>query len=498
MGEHFLQHLGTGEYLLKAGADAPENTLSYDDFDGTPNAKKSWSPHQQDFDRNADAAAYTWQGGKGSELLGVVAYLSDKGVNAISFLTFSLEGDDKTIAPHLPIDANDFNSWDDAHHTRFDLSKMGQWARIFDYADARGVFLHFKTFETENDQTLNWDERRLYYRMLIAHYGHHLALNWNISEEITLKTSLIADILVYIRDLDPYNHLRVFHTYPHQLDRYDDFLGTQSALTGASIQTGKSSIHRNVLSWVQKSATASKKWVVANDEQGSASIGVDVDPKDNKTVRRRVLWGTLMAGGAGVEYYYGYQTGCSDLTCEDHRTRDQKYTEAAYALKFFNTANNGGQLPFWQMSNDDSALSGEAGNDGWVLRKAGEVYVVYLANANPSGTLRVTDNIADGRYIQRWFNPRTGQFQGNPQTVSGSSIALGTPPNSPSEDWVVLLQSTTAPTPTPTATPTVSPTVTPISPTPTPIKPTPTPINPTPTPGAGLESIYLPVVQRVP
>jgi len=39
------------------------------------------------------------------------------------------------------------------------------------------------------------------------------------------------------------------------------------------------------------------------------------------TFLRDALWNALTAGASGVEAYYGYKTGCSDLDCQDHRTR---------------------------------------------------------------------------------------------------------------------------------------------------------------------------------
>ncbi|HPZ82614.1 MAG TPA: DUF5060 domain-containing protein, partial [Thermogutta sp.] len=50
VGKHHLQFLGTGEFFLKAGADAPETFLAYADFDGTIATKKNvplhkWEPH---------------------------------------------------------------------------------------------------------------------------------------------------------------------------------------------------------------------------------------------------------------------------------------------------------------------------------------------------------------------------------------------------------------------------------------------------------------------
>ena len=105
VGKHHLRFAETGEYFLKMGADSPENLLDYEDFDDQPNinfgnsVRKSWSPHASDYSA-ADASPYTWAGGKGTNLLGAIKYLSDKGMNAISFLPFSLDGDDKQIFPH--------------------------------------------------------------------------------------------------------------------------------------------------------------------------------------------------------------------------------------------------------------------------------------------------------------------------------------------------------------------------------------------------------------
>lgn len=84
VGEHYLQYAETKEWFIKGGADAPENTLAYEDFDEVPNRanrRKSWAPHQQDY-LASEASSYTWQNGKGSELLGVIRYLWSKGLNA--------------------------------------------------------------------------------------------------------------------------------------------------------------------------------------------------------------------------------------------------------------------------------------------------------------------------------------------------------------------------------------------------------------------------------
>ncbi|WP_299432583.1 DUF5060 domain-containing protein [uncultured Aquimarina sp.] len=443
VGEHYLRHSGTdpknpnGPWFVKAGADAPENTLAYDDFDNTPNRggrRKNWNPHQQDYNAG-DASGYIWKNGQGTELLGVVNYLSSKGLNAFSFLTLSLHGDDENVFPHLiKVSENVYNGYNDSqqwnqgvHKDRFDISKMAQWEKIFEYADKKGVFLHFKTLETENDNIMdnntNGRQRKLYYRELIARFGHHLALNWNITEETTLPDNVTKSIASYIKDVDPYDNHIVLHTYPGQQDqRYDPLLGTNSELTGASIQTDKNKVHNDVRRWLEKSRNAGKKWVVANDEQGSANIGVDQDGKEDKLVRDRVLWGTLMAGGMGVEYYYGYQTGETDLTAQNHRSRDVKYSHASHALNFFDSYLQ--EYLVDMVSSDDITSA----ND-YVLSKSGEVYAIYLPDGGSTNI-----SLPSGTWQIQWYNPRSGGSLSDAIAVSNTISAPDT------NDWVALIK----------------------------------------------------------
>ncbi len=438
VGEHYLQYGETGEYFVKMGADAPENTLAYEDFDDVPNRgnrRKNWTPHAGDY-LAADASNYTWKSGKGTELLGAIKYLSDKGMNVFSFLTLSLHGDDENVFPYLLKVAtstyngyNDATQWNDGvHHDRFDVSRLEQWEKVFEYADKKGMYMHFKTMETENDNIMDGNgfgrERKIYYRELIARFGHHLALNWNLSEEITLSASVIDQTADFIKSIDPYNHIVVFHTYPGEQNRYDNHYGSNSSVDGASIQTGdinNSNNNRNdLLDQINNSANAGKKWVVGYDEPGTANIGIDNDPNARKDVRHKVVWNTLMAGSAGAEFYYGYQTNCTDLTCQDHRSRDEKYTDANYALNFFHT-----YLPFHEMSEIDN-ITGDT--DDYVFGKAGEIYAVYLPNGGSSSI-----NLPAGDWQVEWYNPRNGQMQsGTTQITNQISAPDG-------NDWTALI-----------------------------------------------------------
>src|SRR5215212_4356101 len=100
VGAPLLRFVQTGEYFRKAGSDAPENFLAYADFDNTPNnggLRKTWSPHIKDW----NAGDPTWKDGKGKGIIGAVNYLSEHGINAFSFLTMNINGDDKNVFPYI-------------------------------------------------------------------------------------------------------------------------------------------------------------------------------------------------------------------------------------------------------------------------------------------------------------------------------------------------------------------------------------------------------------
>ncbi|MBK1825466.1 DUF5060 domain-containing protein [Haloferula rosea] len=461
VGKHHLQFAETGEYFLKAGPDAPENFLAYDDFDDTPNDqdnqpnnRKSWGPHAGDYDA-ASASPFTWQSGKGTEILGAVRYLAEKGLNSFSFLTFNVDGDDDNVFPHRlrsTVSAYegvaDNARWANANgvfHDRFDVSKMAQWERVFEYGTQQGMYLHFKTQETENDDRMDGGglgrERTLYYRELVARFGHHLALNWNLGEENTNTTAQQQDFAQWFHDNDPYQHNVVLHTYPWQKDAvYTPLLGTASKLTGLSLQTNQAdftNVFPDTLAWVKNSAGAGVPWVVACDEPGDAQHALRPagDAGSSWTDgRKNALWGNVMAGGAGVEFYFGYQHANSDLTCQDYASRDGFWDYCRYMIEFFE--NN--EVPFQDMANEDALVS----NSGaWCLRKTGTDYVIYLKNG---GTTNLDLSAASGDFDVRWYDPRNGGVlqQGSVVSVNGGgAVSLGTAPSANTSDWVVLVSN---------------------------------------------------------
>jgi hypothetical protein len=257
----------------------------------------------------------------------------------------------------------------------------------------------------------------------------------------------------FLHDTDPYRHHVVIHTFPNQQDKvYPPLLGNQSELTGASLQNSWNQAHQRTLKWIRESAKAGKPWVVANDEQNPADMGVPPDPgyqghsgealQGGKPytlhdIRKFCLWGTLMAGGAGVEYYFGYKLPQNDLVCQDWRSRDRSWDYCHVALEFFQEHN----IPFWDMQNANALIGNDVNdNSKYCLARPGELYLVYL----PTG--RTTDldlGAVAGRFSVKWFNPRTGGAlqDGAIKSVSGGGEAtLGTPPADASEDWLVVIR----------------------------------------------------------
>ncbi|MFK7932538.1 MAG: DUF5060 domain-containing protein [Saprospiraceae bacterium] len=455
IGEPYLRYAETGDYFIKVGVDAPENLLAFSDIDATPNVfelRKNWQPHAKDF--KADAADLVWQGDKGKNLFGAIDYLAAEGLNVFSFLTFNVDGDDRNVYPHLlkvPVaeyetyanDKKNKEAWVTQFHTnRFDVSKLAQWERILEYGERKGMFLHFKTHETETDHLMDngvfGDDGKLYYRELVARFGHHLALNWNLGEENNQPIEEVIKVANYLKKIDPYDHHLVIHTFPNQDDRYADLIGNQSPLTGASLQLSDKDfrdVHGRVLKWRTKSDSTGRRWALAVDEPGKAQIALlpDDEDRDHDLARSNALWGTLMAGGYGVEWYFGYASPNSDLTCQDFRSRDLFWDQNRHARTFFEQ-----HLPFWKMKSADELTIDKT---SYCLALADEVYAIYLHPNTKTTSIDLGDS--GKTFSIRWYDPKNGgDLQtGTIDSVKASGIVeVGFPPANPEKDWVVLIK----------------------------------------------------------
>ncbi|MCK5463841.1 MAG: hypothetical protein KAI95_12520, partial [Bacteroidales bacterium] len=438
------------EIWIKNGADSPENFLAFDDFDqtsrfslktevreGEADPKESlhkYEPHLGDWQEGNP----TWQNGKGKGMIGALNYLESAGVNSIYMLTMNIIGDGKDVWPYT-----DYNE-----RYRFDCSKLDQWEVVFEYMDQLGIMAHFILQETENECLLDMGhtgvQRRLYLRELIARFGHHLAVTWNLGEEngpadwtpIGQTDAQKKDMANYIKQINPYPSNVVLHTHSGQ-DKQDEYLTPMlgfESLDGPSIQEGNPElVHGVVKKWVKKSAEAGKPWIVNFDELGPHWKGVMPDSYDanHDTIRHKALWGALLAGGTGVEWYFGYRYPHTDLTCEDFRSREIWWKQSSIATQFVC------QFPLEDMTCQDELVNIKG---AYCLAKTGEVYVVYLPAGTKNAGLRLE---SEEPLSVKWFDPREGgeMRDGSITSMQGKGFqSLGEPPAEHDKDWVVRVQ----------------------------------------------------------
>lgn len=443
-GGHYLQYAGSGEYYLKGGADSPENFLAYFEFDQTYRYEKNTALQNGEAKTDDSIHLYeahakdwklgdpTWGDRKGKNIIGALNYLASTGMNSVYFLTMNVGGDGKDVWPWV--------SPTDRFH--YDCSKLDQWNVVFSRMDELGLAMHVVTQETENDQLLDdgelGRERKLYYRELIARFSHHLGVVWNLGEENTNTNKQRKAFADYINAVDPYKHPIVVHTFPGEYEKvYQPLVGFKS-LQGASLQIADMKLtHEETIKWWDKSDQTAQKWLVSLDEIGPSCTGVKPDSVDasHDDPRHFALWGNLMAGGAGCEWYFGYAYPDNDLKCEDWRSREAIWKQTKIALDFFQ--NN---LPYWEMKHADELV---CASGAYCFAKPGEAYAIYL----PNGSTTCLD-LAEGDYKIFWCNPRVSAelLYGSKAKISGpGKMSVGQPPSEPTKDWVVLVKKIVKP-----------------------------------------------------
>jgi len=446
--KHHLQFQGSKEYFLKAGADSPENFLAFKDFDGThyggdgirrlgeagPNESlHTYTPHLKDWNEGDPA----WKGDRGKGIIGALNYLSAEGINSVYMLTQNVAGDGKDVFP--------WTSYDD-DFTRYDISKLAQWEIVFSHMDSLGIMCHFVTQETENELLLDSGNlgitRKLYYRELIARFAHHLGITWNLGEENGVAPWIgygqndkqRKDMAKYIKDTDPYENFVVVHTLPNPEMRNDilDRLLGFPYLDGPSLQTETRSVHDETLKWRKLSRSRGRPWVVCSDEIGPADTGVkpdQVDPTHDR-IRKQVLWGNLMAGGGGVEWYFGYNYPNNDLNCEDWRSRSNLWKQSRIAIEFFQE-----NLPYYRMEPADQLVSPQS---NYALVDEENLLVVYI----PSGGASSIKLNPLNTYRLYWFDPVSGELMNEDTTRYTGKIDLNfkIKNRDTRQDWVAVFE----------------------------------------------------------
>lgn len=399
-----------GTPFVKVGPNSPSNLLNYADFDDAdPAIAKSYAAHASDFAATVDP---TFANGRGKNLVGALNYLTTRGVTSLTVTTLHQAG-------------GVFPFWHSADNAlQYDLSKIAQWGVVLDHADALGIAITIQLHHADDDMVLLnngklFEDRKLYYREMIARFGHLLGVTWDIGSDLTLAQ--IRERSEYIRTTDPYKSPIVVRTSsPTAIPEY----ATIATLDGVAVATTDSldSIANAVTAWRQAG------FLVTSAEQGPAAVGV---PPDTETaimnqVRSQALYGSLFSGAAGISYTFGSSFAESDETLQDFRSRAVLWGQSRVVLELLSDT-------VWTPNHD--LVSSNVGV--MCLSSASSLLVYQPAGSAAAATVTVTK-----LYKVAWVNPRTG---GAPQTGSiarvaaGTNVSVGLPPSDPTLDWVIVL-----------------------------------------------------------
>jgi hypothetical protein len=374
-------------------------------------------------------------------MIGALNYLASQGVNSVYFLPNNLYGDGDDVHPYVDRRSRD----------RFDCSRLDQWERVFQHMDRLGISLHVILSETENQGMFEHETgepefawtRKLYYRELVARFAHHRGVVWNLGEEngshkrdeargdgVGRRTTDAQRKAWsgYLKLVDPWDRPVVVHTYPGMYDPvYEPLLGTES-FDGASLQMGNvKQVHAETKKWIERSEKAGRPWVVNLDEIGPADTGVPPDAVDpaHDEIRREALWGNLLAGGGGVEWYFGYKHPHHDLNLEDFRSREAIWRQTAAALKILRS------VPFDAMRSHDELI---VSKNAWCLADPGKAYLVYV-RARDTAKL----SLPAGRYTMTAYDPMNGDSVSEWNAIESDSLELA--PGSEDRAFSVALEN---------------------------------------------------------
>jgi len=452
VGEHYGQFAGNKEWFVKAGPGSPEDFFGYKDFDNT----KDWeirtsSTQVKDVylqDLNGEGLHYytphvadwkigdpTWKGEKGKGIIGALNYLASIGVNALYLIPLTINDDSDNTWPWTSRD----------NQLSYDVSKLAQWDIVFSHMDRVGISPNYYFCESSNSKFLDNGNMTLkypiYYRELIARFGYHLGIRFNLGEELQQTCAQQKAASKYLKDIDPYNTIVCGHSSADrtkQTATFDCLLGDQY-YDGPNYQLHQSENkdHLDIIMWRDKSATAGKKWIVANDE----SWGIDNTTGSSGEVRMLTYaWRTFMAGAEGMFQYTAYGIPeIGDITMENFRLIANTQKILISCKNLFAKAEINPLLS--QMRNENALVGNPTGNDApFCLAKNDELYIVYRTSSSNQKPLNL--NEASGTFTVKWYDAKNGGVfrDGSVLVVNGGgSVNLGNPPANPTNPWAIVV-----------------------------------------------------------
>ena len=442
-GNHYLTYGGSGKPFLWTGPGIPENILGYRGFTNTTVGDgHNFDAHLADWNTGDP----DWNGGAGKKLIGALNYIAENGANCIYMMSQTIGGDAEDCFPHPTTTTT---------KTRYDLLKLRQWDIALAHAQRKGIFLHWALAENEAPNYTYYGgtatagslttERKLYFRMLMARFGHYDGLKWNLCEEIEwIKAERVAQ-MAYLKAIDPYDHPVTHQAGGAGLGYsiYDEQLGNSNfdamSFQGSESRTG---MFDKIKEYRDKSATAGVKWTSAWDEpqkienNTSETVGYPMGRKDK-------MWPCLMGGGDGFMWYIQQSGGGHgfDQDIDDFSIMRDSFRWSGFARDFLSP------LPLTAMTPSRSIVASTTGED-YALYQTGEVYAIFNDRAGSGMTLDLGGVSNATAFTVRWFDPRSGGAlaTGTVATVTGGgSRSLGNAPSDLTKDWAVLVKRSGGP-----------------------------------------------------
>ncbi len=377
-GQHYLK-FADGSYWLKGGIDDPENFLG--------EALGDWP-----------------------EKVEAIDYLREQGTNSIYFMTNNI----------TPGDRNDTWPWvgetsDEAKRNtdRFDIVKLQAWEDFFEYVQQQGIVLHFVL--ADDSAWVNFDHH-LYYREMVARFGHHPALVWNIGEEANESywDSQQRALAQALRAMDPFGHPVTVHRKPTW-----PFIG-ETMFDAASIQVGDGAgayetvlnldVNKVVREHRQASVQAGHTIPIFIDETPNV---LEMNEQTQMIMRSAILYPVYLGGGSFELHYRDAHGQGGSLTIYDMAPM---LREMRYARAFVESAPYADMTPCNELLGEDPGL--------YCLGKPGELYLLYTASGAP---MTLDLSAIEGQAWLQWLDPRTGAYSDAEAIQTGPAVRLEPP-----------------------------------------------------------------------
>ncbi|QDU88770.1 hypothetical protein Pla175_21530 [Pirellulimonas nuda] len=445
-GEHFLT-FASGKPFLKGGPGVPENMLGYFGFDNTTSENKrgpvyedipqeekylhryaghtrDWEPGDPDWDRNDGPEGTRKNAGR--NFIGMLNFLGrQNGVTSLYIMTMSVQDDGDDTYPTVA----------HADKEHYDVSKLDQWETVFTHAESVGIFMHLLLCEASNDMYYNSEGkplgriRKLFFRQMLARFGHHVAFQLDIGEEHDFTIPQVKEQAAWLKMLDAYDHPISSHNRGPKLEAlWSGLVGDRNIdMTAVQSGLGNQKIYQFVKKWREKSADAGAPLVISGDEIHGTMTDYDKG-------RVEKMWPWYLSGGGGYEWYLKKPESHNyDQEVDDYRITKQMPKQIGIAV------NELIKLPLNAMAPHNDLLKGMP--NGFCLAQPGEVYAIYDQKKGRGFRLDLTD--AQGEFEVKWLNPRSGGpwATGSVAAVSGGKEAdLGEAPDTADQDWCCIVR----------------------------------------------------------